>query len=111
MSISDTEKFIKDKLKLLNRYMDTPETALPVCTQEELWAKPAIFSYYKNPSKLDRSTKNFDSYWEANQKLVEDGSVGIIKERKGEIIFCKYCNAKGICSQAKAYAEEGRLVV
>ena len=111
MSTSDTEKFIKDKLKLLNRYMDTPETALPVCTQEELWAKPAVFKYYKNPENKTRSTKNFETYWEAHAQLTKDGSVGEIIEVKGEVTFCKYCPAKNICSQASQYVNEGRLIV
>jgi hypothetical protein len=111
MSYADTERFIKDKLREINKYKDAPEEELPECTSEELWEKPSIYSYYKNPEKMDRSTKNFDTYWEAHQKLVSDGLTGIIVERKGQIIFCNYCPAKNSCKQAKRYIDEGRLLV
>jgi len=111
MDIKETERFIKNKLKLLNKYLSEEESNIPECTEEELWAKKAIYSYYKNPNKLDRSTKNFDSYYEAHSKFIEDGSVGIVKERKGEVVFCRYCSAKNICEQANRYIQEGRLIV
>jgi hypothetical protein len=111
MSISDTERFIKDKLKKINTYMDKEEEEIPPCTPEELWLKPSIFKYYKNPQKMDRSTKNFDSYWEAHQKLVEDGSVGTVVEVKGEVVYCAFCSACVICKQAGQYINEGRLLI
>jgi hypothetical protein len=110
MSINDTEQFLKSKLKLVNKYLADP-SGIPECTSEELWQKDSVFKYYKNPEKLERSTKNFDSYWEANQKLTEDGSVGIIKEVKGEATFCKYCSARAVCKQAASLIKEGRLIV
>ena len=110
MTISETEQFIKDKIRQINKYMATP-SQLPDCTAEELWMKPSVFKYYKNPEKTDRSTKNFDSYWEANQRMTEDGSVGRIVEVKGEAVFCKYCPACGICPQADRLIQEGRLIV
>jgi hypothetical protein len=111
MSYQDTERFIKQKIKQIEAYKDAPQESIPQCTSEELWERPSVFKYYKNPEKLDRSTKNFDSYWEANQKYTEDGSVGRIIEVKGEVVFCKYCSAREICNQAKQYIQEGRLIL
>lgn len=110
MSILETESFIKEKLNLINTYIGNPQTA-PDCTPEELWMKPSVFAFYKDPAKLDRSTKNFDSYWEANAHQASLGGIGIIKERKGEAVFCKYCNAVGSCKQAANLINEGRLVI
>ena len=110
MSINETERFIKDKLNQIDKYLDKPEEA-PNCTDEELWVKPSVFKYYRNKDKLERSTKNFDSYWEANQRYIEDGSTGIVKEVKGEVKFCSYCPARSNCKQATSYINEGRLII
>ncbi len=110
MSVPETEQFVKSKIALINRYVNAPET-LPDCTPEELWMKPSVFKYYKNPEKLDRSTKNFDSYWEANQRMAEDGNVGKIVEVKSEAVFCRYCAASAVCPQAANLVKEGRLIL
>lgn len=110
ISLSETEDLIKQKLNQINKYIVAPET-LPDCTPEELWMKPSVFKYYKNPEKMDRSTKNFDSYWEANERMLADGSVGKIIEVKGEAAFCKYCAAINNCAQAARLIAEGRLIV
>jgi hypothetical protein len=110
MSVPETEQFIKEKIRQINKYLTVPEQ-LPDCTPEELWMKPSVFKYYKNPEKMDRSTKNFDSYWEANQRMTEDGSVGKVVEVKGEAVFCRYCAASATCTQAAKLIQEGRLIL
>lgn len=111
MPVEATEAFIRQRLQSLSRYMDSPQEELPDCTAEELWLKPSVFKYYKNPANKTRSTKNFDSYWEANKLYVEDGSVGEVVEVKGEAAFCRYCAAASICNQAKQLMQEGRLLL
>ena len=111
MSNEETDRFIKAKLKDITKYLDKPESEIPECSAEELWLKPSVFKYYKNPEKRDRSTKNFDSYWEAHSYLTKDNSVGVIVEVKGEVGFCRYCPAKNGCKQAAQYIAEGRLIV
>ena len=111
MEYGETERFIKSKLKQISKFLDANQEEIPQCTPEELWERQSVFKYYRNPEKLERSTKNFESYWEANQKYTEDGSVGRIIEVKGEVVFCKFCNAVNICNQAKQYIKEGRLVI
>ena len=111
MSVADTEKFIKEKVQKVDAHWNNEALQLPDCTPEELWMKPSVFKYYKDPNKTERSTKNFDTYWEANQRLVEDGSVGKVVEIKGEAVFCKYCAARNVCGQAKNLINEGRLVL
>lgn len=109
MSLFDTELFIKAKLAELTRYAGLPQEDMPECTSEELWERPSQFKYYKNPSNKTRSTKNFETYWEAHQRFMEDGSIGEVVEVKGEVVFCKYCPAVNNCKQAQKYIEEGRL--
>lgn len=111
MSIQETERYLSNRLKTVDSYMDKAQDLIPACTDEELWARPSVYKYYKNPSNKTRSTKNFDSYWEAHQMLTQDGSVGQIVEVKGEVVHCRYCNAKALCNQAKQYIQEGRLVI
>lgn len=110
MPITETESFVTQKLNQINKYMGDIAN-IPDCTSEELWEKKAVFKYYKNPSKKDRSTKNFDSYFEASQRLIEDGSVGEVVEVKGEVVFCRYCPAINNCPQATRMISEGRLVI
>ena len=70
-----------------------------------------MYKYYKNPSKLDRSTKNFDTLDAANARLTSEGSVGIVNEVKGQVKACTYCNALNVCNQAKQLIMQGRLLV
>lgn len=110
MSIQQTELFLKDITNKIKKYINSPEEDIPECTMKDLWADESTFAYYKNPNAT-RSTKNFKTYYEAHEKLVKDGSVGLVIERKGEIKACRYCSAVGICNQAKNYIEEGRLFI
>lgn len=111
MSINETEQFIRSRLNQLKQYIGKPQEELPPCTPEELWQKPSVYKYYKNPQKKTRSTANFDTYYEAHQKWLDDQCVGEIVTVPGEVVFCKYCNASGICNQARAYMLEGKLAL
>jgi hypothetical protein len=107
----ETNLFVNQRIKLINTYADADESVIPDCTPEDLWERAPVFKYYKNPASRARSTKNFTTYHEANSRMVQDGSVGVVVEVKGEIKFCNYCPAISICNQAKGYIASGRLVV
>lgn len=109
MSIPETEQFIKNKLSLLDQLKDAEQSEIPECTKEELWLDDPVFKYYKDPNKTSRSTKNFSTYHEANERLVKDGSVGIIKEIKGTPKACNYCSVAEVCEQRKSFVEQGLL--
>jgi len=111
MSSSEIEQFIENKLLEIIRYKDTPEKDLPYCTEEELWQKPTVWKYYKDPTKTARSTKNFTSSSEAYAKLIQDNNIGIVKVVEGEPTRCRYCNVVNSCSQAKQYIDKGRLII
>jgi hypothetical protein len=111
MSLEATEQWLTAKLRTIQAYLNADQETLPECTDEELWATATVFKYYKNPSKLDRSTKNFDTLGAANARLTSEGSVGIVNEVKGQVKACTYCNALNVCNQAKQLIMQGRLLV
>ena len=111
MSPQETENMIREKLGKLISNLDNPEDQIPECTDEELWRRESVYKYYKNPQNRTRSTKNFKTYHEAYERYIADGSIGEVVEVKGEVVFCKYCNAVNICEQAQRYIEEGCLTL
>lgn len=108
MSIQETQNFIESKVKAIETALDTPEENLPLCNQEELWQADSVYAYYKNPD-ASRSTKNFDTFSEAQLQLVKDGSVGIIKIRRGMVKYCNWCNGASVCSQYQSLLAEGLI--
>jgi len=109
LSLTNTERYIKDKLLLINKLIDKPEKDLPICTKEDLWMGESIFKYYKDSNKLARSTKNFKSFFEANERFIKDGSIGIILEKKGLAKACGYCPANNNCNQYKELEKQGLI--
>jgi hypothetical protein len=110
-SIEETQNWIQNKLAQYKLHSNTPQEGLLECTDEELWATEETFKYYKNPNKLDRSTKNFKTMNEALVRKSADGDVGIIKTVPGEVKACRYCPVIGICTQAETMLAEGRLTL
>ena len=110
-SIEETQNWIQNKLAQYKLHSNTPQEGLLECTDEELWATEETFKYYKNPNKLDRSTKNFKTMNEALVRKSADGDVGIIKTIPGEVKACRYCPVVGICTQAETMLTEGRLIL
>ena len=110
-SREETQNWIQNKLAQYKLHSNTPQEGLLECTDEELWATEETFKYYKNPNKLDRSTKNFKTMNEALARKSADGNVGIIKTVPGEVKACRYCPVVGICTQAETMLAEGRLVL
>ena len=107
MSIQRTEMFIADKIDSLVAHQDSPEADMPECSREELWQKPTTFAYYKKPD-AKRATK-VGTESELTTRLIDDGSVGVIRRRPGKAKHCAYCPAKPICAQAERLAQAGLL--
>lgn len=108
-SLEETEQFVRNKLTQLDKYMDAPEAELPRCTDKELWRTDPKFKYYKNPAKMTKSTKNFDSLAEANARWAADGQVGVVREIPGEVKACRYCPGFSICTQKDELLADGSL--
>ena len=111
LSIKDTENYVVGQLRQLDMYKDSDETELPLCNDKDLWRKATVWKYFKNPAKTERSTKNFDNANDAYARQNEDGSVGIVKEIKGGVVACRYCNAFDLCTQKDAYLSSGELTL
>jgi hypothetical protein len=111
MSLEETEKWVRHRLREIKKYLNLAEEDLPLCTKEELWQDDTVYKYYKNPDSKDRSTRNFTTFAEAQQRLIKDGNVGVIDINRGMAKACGYCNAIGSCSQAKQLIADGYLEV
>lgn len=109
LSLHETERFIGTKLALITKYQNAPEAEIPLCTDADLWRKEPVFKYYKNPAKTDRSTKNFDTFHDAELRRIQDGGVGIVKEVPGGVTACKYCPAFSVCTQKDQLIAVGDL--
>lgn len=107
LSLEETEFVINEKLRLIDRFKEVPESQLPECTPEELWQSAPSYKYYTDPAKANqpgaRSTKNFDDINEARKFQSEKGGVGIIKTIPGEPKRCGFCPAFEICTQKDRY--------
>ena len=108
MELADIEWYIKDKLAKVNQYIDADEIDIPECTDEELWREPPKFKYYKDPTKLTKATKVFESQLEANAYCLEKGT-GIVIPVSGSVRRCAYCRCFNQCSQKNRYLEDGSL--
>ena len=105
LSLEDTERWIDNKIALIEKHQKTPEHLLPECTPQELWMDPPQYKYYSDPAKISgKSTKNFDSKAEADQYWrVEKASKGIVITKPGAAKRCGYCDAYEICTQKNKY--------
>jgi len=109
MSLEETERYVSEKIALINKLEHAADEDIPLCTDHELWRRAPVYKYFKNPAKTSRSTKNFTSSAEAYMRLHEDGNVGIVKEIPGKVIACNYCSAYPVCKQKDSYLANGSL--
>jgi len=109
LSVDETQAYITNKLNQVGQHKDTPEEELPYCSDKDLWRSDPEYKYYKNPEKRTRSTKNFDTKQEAYSRMAKDGGVGIVVEKPGQVLACKYCPAFPICTQAAELIADGSL--
>ena len=110
-SLGEIDHYVRTKLEQVDAYLDAEESTIPPCSDEDLWRSAPVFKYYKNPDKLLRSTKNFDTRQEAYIRLAEEGGKGIVIERPGQVTACKYCPAFSACSQKDALVAAGDLIL
>ena len=107
LSYERTEAWLNEKLQLIEKYWDAPESEIPECTDEELWRTEPQFKYFSDPTKVDvpgaRSTKNFDDMISARKFMAEKGGKGAIKVVEGQVKRCEYCTVAPICKQRERY--------
>lgn len=107
LSLEETEAWILNKLKLIEQYMNSPESQIPECTDAELWRSDPKYKFYSNPEKMVKATKNFDSMQEARAYQVEKGGIGKIVTVPGEAKRCDYCSAFDGCTQKDRLGKNG----
>ena len=105
LPVDETEKMIKDKLAVLAKYWDKPDSEIPECTNEELWLTKTQYKYYSNPSNT-RATKNFEIYGDAIAYQRSKGGKGVVITVPGAPQHCAYCNAAPICEQRQRICKE-----
>jgi hypothetical protein len=109
MSLEETDKWVRDRLRLLTQLKDAPEATLPDCSEEDLWRSEPVFKYYSNPDKTTgRSTKNFDTQQEANAYRAEKGK-GVVLPKPGVVKACNYCPCAPICGQYQRLLASGDI--
>ena len=113
LSLDDTEKYLADKINLLNLYADTPEPDLPPCTREDLWQDDDVYRYYADASKAGkigtRCTKVFTTSVEAYAYAAQQQKGAVIVS-SGKVKACNYCAAYNLCTQKDAFLASGALV-
>lgn len=94
LSLEETEMFIRNKLKIHVKHLDSPLEIIPCCSEKDLFSTPPVFKYYKTGfEEGKRATKNFDSFAEASKYRAEKGNYqGDIIEYKGNPFMCPCCN-------------------
>jgi hypothetical protein len=107
LSLEETDKLVKHKLALLDKYKSAPDHDLPQCTKEELWQGPTKYAYFSKPTNT-KASKIFTNAIEA-QIHMQDKGVGTVKPRLATPTKCLYCSAVNSCSQAQNYISSGIL--
>ena len=103
----DTEQFIRTQLQEIKRLTNKPQNELPRCTPEELWQNPAKYEYWSKATNT-RCSKIHDNPTDAAQMVIDKGT-GFVTERQFEPTFCKFCDARSICTQAAEFVQQGLL--
>ena len=110
MGVQETERWVLEKLRLLQQYLDAPEEDLPECSEEDLWRTEPVYKFYANADAPAgaRSTKNFDTLQEAMQHKADKGK-GRVERVPGLVKACNYCAAAPLCSQRERLLLDGSL--
>lgn len=103
------ESFVGSKVERFKYYFQFPDDEIPVCTEEERWAKPATYALMKKGRKS--AVKVFGDEGKAREGL--KGYIGskdtyYIEPRPGEDTRCKsYCLVMPFCNYGKQYIGKG----
>lgn len=99
-SLEQTEKFLKDRISLLQSHENTPDDALPMCSDKERWRDPTKYAVMKKGGK--RALRVLDTAIEAEIFRKTKKEETFIEIREGEDKRCKdYCDVCKFCNYAK----------
>lgn len=107
MSLKETEAYIHNKIKTLEKYWKEPLNHIPCCTEQELFSAGSTFKYFKTGyEEGKRATKNFKTLAEASKyKAIKGNHQGEIIEFKGKPFTCPYCNLEEVANSMVQVAE------
>lgn len=95
--LQEIEKKIRDKVKQLEENEHIEDDKLPLCSDEERWAKPTTYAVMKKGRKT--AIRVFDDKENADLMLQACDKDHYIQERKGEDGKCNgYCGCCEFCS-------------
>ena len=101
-------EYIDWRVKLFDQFYKVPDSSLPYCSTEEIWAKPDQWALMKGKNK--RATKLYGNRDEAHERAKvlnrepKNKDSYTIVLRPGEWSRCKdYCAVSGICLQYLNY--------
>jgi hypothetical protein len=110
LSIAETKRYIRERVRKMRDLLDVPQEELPECTPQELWQEPSKWAVYKNPENTGKATRVFDNQQDAYiWNAQSTAGKGMIVERPAVVRRCGYCNARSICEQADSLAAQGLL--
>lgn len=112
MSITDTEMFIRNKLRQLVKYWNYPLEQIPCCEPSDLFTDKPTYKYYKNGyEEGKRSTKNFETFAEASAYRAKQGFVGEIIEDRGKPFMCPCCIPEEVEQMALQHYKQVKLEI
>lgn len=92
-SLIETQMFIENKLREIEKYWNAPLEEIPCCTDEMLYLTEPVYKYYKSGYKEGkRATKNFKSFVDASLFMSSQGNIGEIIEEKPKAYKCPFCD-------------------
>ena len=107
-SVAETDQYVRQRLRDIKTYLNAPDEQIPECSDEDLWRTKPVWKYYKKPG-AKRATKNYDNPAEAHTRQITEG--GEVKEVKGQVKACKYCEAFPVCAQKDRLIASGDLIL
>lgn len=100
-SMEEQERFLADKVNLFKSFQETPDDALPECSEAERWYSGTEFKVYKKGLKRALNGGTFNSEGEACDFANRQEFLTMIKKIPGESKKCSYCIGRTFCNQWK----------
>jgi len=95
-----TRAYLETRLSLHLKAAEMPDALLPLCSEEERWAKPTTYAV-KAPER-ERAVKVCDTFEEARRYILDHDKLNewYHEMRLGESVRCaRYCPAAPFCNQ------------
>jgi hypothetical protein len=98
------EEFLKERVKL---HQDALKT-LPLCSQEDRWAKSSVYAVMKSGRKS--AVRLYDTRTEAERHAATDGTLTVVV-RPGANTRCEsYCSVAKFCTQFQSLSSSGEEI-